>query len=39
MLSGKTLRDLRKQAGLSQVEVARRAEIVATVLSAYERGR
>ncbi|MFM8483759.1 MAG: helix-turn-helix domain-containing protein [Actinomycetota bacterium] len=39
MLSGKALRDLRKQAGLSQVEVARRAGMVATVLSAYERGR
>lgn len=39
MLSGQTLRDLRLDAGLSQVEVARRAGIVATVLSAYERGR
>ena len=39
MLSGQTLRDLRLNAGLSQVEVARRAGIVATVLSAYERGR
>jgi len=39
VLSGRTLRDLRLNAGLSQVEVARRVGIVATVLSAYERGR
>lgn len=39
MLSGRTLRDLRLNSGLSQVEVARRVGIVATVLSAYERGR
>lgn len=39
MLSGRTLRNLRLEAGLSQVDVARRAGIVATVLSAYERGR
>ena len=39
VLSGQTLRDLRLNAGLSQVEVARRVGIVATVLSAYERGR
>jgi len=39
VLSGQTLRDLRLKAGLRQVEVARRAGIVATVLSAYEHGR
>ncbi|MFM8482887.1 MAG: helix-turn-helix domain-containing protein, partial [Actinomycetota bacterium] len=39
VLSGRTLRDLRLTAGLSQVEVARRVGIVPTVLSAYERGR
>jgi len=34
-----TLRDIRRQAGLTQRELARRAGIPATVLSAYERGR
>lgn len=36
---GRELRRLRQQAGLSQVELARRLGIVAPVLSAYERGR
>lgn len=39
MTSGERLRDLRRRAGLTQVELARRAGVVATVLSAYERGR
>jgi len=39
VLSGDTLRRLRHRAGLSQAEVARRAGIVPTVLSAYECGR
>ncbi len=39
MLSGQTLRELRHRAGLTQVEVARRVGIPATVLSAYECGR
>lgn len=39
MLSTNTLRELRLRAGLTQVEVARRVGIPATVLSAYERGR
>lgn len=34
-----TLRDLRRQAGLTQVELARRTGIASSVLSAYENGR
>lgn len=37
--SGERLRNLRKRAGLTQVELAQRAGVVPTVLSAYERGR
>jgi hypothetical protein len=37
--AAETLRDIRRQAGLTQRELARRAGIPATVLSAYERGR
>ncbi len=36
---GTTLRTLRERAGLSQMEVAGRIGIPASVLSAYERGR
>ncbi len=39
VLSGDLLRRLRLRAGLSQAEVARRAGIVPTVVSAYECGR
>lgn len=39
VLSGDLLRRLRQRAGLSQAEVARRAGIVPTVVSAYECGR
>jgi len=38
MFDGSTLRNLRRSAGLTQVEVAARAGIPSTVLSAYERG-
>ena len=37
--AAETLRDVRRRAGLTQRELARRAGIPATVLSAYERGR
>lgn len=39
MLSGQTLRELRRRASLTQAEVARRVGIPATVVSAYECGR
>ncbi len=39
ILSGKTLRELRLRAGLTQAEVAARVGIPSTVLSAYECGR
>lgn len=39
MTVGSTLRSLRRRAGLSQVDLARRAGIPATVLSAYEHDR
>jgi len=39
VLTGQTLREFRHRAGLTQVEVARRVGIPATVLSAYECGR
>lgn len=39
MTSGEQLRELRRRAGLTQAEVARRSGVVTTVLSAYERGR
>ncbi len=37
--SGERIRDLRRRAGLTQAELAERAGVVPTVLSAYERGR
>jgi transcriptional regulator with XRE-family HTH domain len=39
MLSGATLRDLRRQTGRTQVDVALQVGIPASVLSAYECGR
>lgn len=39
MISGDTLRSLRRRAGRSQADVAAAAGIPASVLSAYERGR
>ena len=39
MTSGERILDLRKRAGLTQAELALRAGVVPTVLSAYERGR
>lgn len=39
MLNGRTLRELRRRASLTQAEVARRVGIPSTVLSAYECGR
>ena len=38
MITGATLRGLRKRTGRTQAEVAAAAGIPATVLSAYERG-
>ena len=37
--AAKLLKDLRRRAGLTQAEVARRVGIPSTVVSAYERGR
>lgn len=39
MLSTASLRELRRESGLTQAEVARRVGIPATVVSAYECGR
>jgi len=39
MISGSTLRTLRRRAGLTQAQVAAVTGIPVTVLSAYERGR
>lgn len=39
MISGPTLRSLRRRRGLTQAEVAAAVGIPVTVLSAYERGR
>ena len=39
MLSGATLRTLRRRSGLTQAQVAAVTGIPVTVLSAYERGR
>lgn len=39
MLSGETLRSLRRRCGRSQAEVAAAVGIPPSVLSAYERGR
>ena len=39
MMSGNTLRTLRRQRGLTQAHVAAVTGIPVTVLSAYERGR
>jgi uncharacterized protein len=39
VLSVNTLRDLRRRAGVTQAEVARRVGIPTTVISAYECGR
>lgn len=37
--SGELLRDVRRRAGLSQNELARRSGVAATLISAYENGR
>ena len=37
--SGELLHDVRRRAGLSQNELARRSGIAATLISAYENGR
>ena len=37
--SGELLRDVRRRAGLSQPELARRSGVAATLISAYENGR
>ncbi len=39
MISGATLRTLRRRAGLTQAQVAAATGISVTVVSAYERGR
>jgi len=39
MLAARQLRGVRRRAGLTQVELARRAGISQAVLSMYERGR
>ena len=39
MLSGDTLRELRRRTGRTQADVAAQVGIPASVLSAYERGR
>jgi len=39
MTAGEQLSMIRRRSGLTQAELARRAGIVAPVLSAYERGR
>ena len=39
MITGATLRSLRRRRGLTQAEVASAVGIPVTVLSAYERGR
>ncbi|HVT22532.1 MAG TPA: helix-turn-helix transcriptional regulator [Mycobacteriales bacterium] len=37
--SGELLRDVRRRAGLSQHELARRSGVASTLISAYENGR
>lgn len=37
--SGETLREVRRRAGLSQNELARRSGVASTLISAYENGR
>jgi predicted nucleotidyltransferase/DNA-binding XRE family transcriptional regulator len=39
MAAGRMLRDARQKSGLSQTELARRAEVAQSVISAYESGR
>ena len=39
MISGDTLRELRRRTGRTQIDVAVAAGLPASVLSAYERGR
>ena len=38
-IAGELIRQIRQESGLSQVELARRSGIQASVLSAYEHGR